>query len=279
MSPKDKTTLYKQTFFNHLKMRMAVHQAKLVEDLLTLQDKKIHSLFQKFHEDHRDLETLNGDIRKLLNFKDTEPSSIIKPIRAPTNSLSSDPVVEILKDRGQATHIDTPVFDGQKAKRMDTLKEEINLSAIKINPVEVEAAPEPEQDELGEEEDSLPTFNEALLQFVLQKEGISDKFIAKLLKCIDACNRGDDDASEQLISEFVDYGKSRLVNILKDDFTYKETSYILRNPETFKETFEKSNRLRADPKAYLKANLKETLKSLDLDANQEDDLNELDSPV
>lgn len=263
----DKTTLYKEIFANHLKERVAASQARLILDLLTLQDKKIHALFANYHDNHHDADKLFIDIKVLLNLKDVDEPNISKPTQI-THSLSN-PEPQRRNSKDSSTQIETPVFDKNKNNRMESLREEINLSSIKVTPV---------QPDSETEEDPLPSFNEALLTFILKKEGISDKFIAKLIKCLEACEKGDETASESLINEFIDYGKSRLVNILKDDFTYKETSHILRHPEQFKECFEKSNRLRADPKAFLRANLKETLKSVDLDKleNEEDDL---ESPV
>lgn len=263
----DKTSLYKQTFVGQLRYRMAVHQAKLVDELLILQDKKIHALFADYHENHKDIETLFKAIRALLNFKDPEESNLIKPIKLPSNPTSPDSFLQPPKE--VATQAETPGFDKNKNRRMESIKDEINLSAIKVTPVEAEARAE-----------EMPSFNQALLTFILRKEGISEKFVSKLVSCIDACERDEPDALENLTSELIDYGKSRLVNILKDDFTLKETSYILRHPDTFKEYFEKSNRLRADPRPYLRANLKDALKSVDeLDYLPEEENEYLESPV
>lgn len=247
-------------------------QGKLVDDLLTLQDKKIHALFANYME-HRDEDKLFNDIRILLNFTPKEDANLIKPIKAPSNSVSPEtPSLQTPKDH--ISQMETPAFDKNKNKRMENIKDEINLSSIKITPVA--------QEDPAPAADRVPTFNEALLTFVLKKEGVSEKFVAKLLDCLDACNRDEPEAADHLISEFIDYGKSRLVNILKDDFSYKETSYILKQPTHFKESFEKANRLRVDPKALLKSNLKEALKSLneidDLRDEGDEDL-EIESPV
>ena len=166
--------------------------------------------------------------------------------------------------------VKTPVFQNKNIK-IESISEEVNFSSIKV------LAAKPEENQLEDK----PTFNEALLTFVLKKEGVSDKFIKLLLTCLDSCGKAELDAHEILVSEFIDYGKSRLVNILKEDFTLKETSYILRHPEHFKESFEKSNRLRTDPKEFFRSNLKNSFQKVgDInDQKDEDDDGDLASPV
>jgi len=176
------------------------------------------------------------------------PKVTVTASSPPTNPVAEIPIVHT------EHQMETPGFDRNKKDRLDVLKQPLTLSQ----------QPSAEGDQLNSNADIEPStpndFHTNLIGFVLRQEGLNAKMSSYFQHYRSPLH------IDRLIEELINYSKSRLINILKDDFKLKETGYILRRGDVFSEAFEKSNRVRADQLSFLKTELHDLL------AKNEDEL-------
>lgn len=69
----------------------------------------------------------------------------------------------------------------------------------------------------------------------------------------------------------IEYTKSRLVNILKKEFSWTDTGNILKRGDLFMEAFEKTNRVKARQIPFLKSEISEILKKAREESKEEEE--------
>ena len=260
----DFVTSYKTIFNEKCSDKLTQEQRKLISDMITLQDKQVMRIFSDYRN-HGDLSRLLLDIKVVIpsNMKEEEQEmgSLIKPNKVPVESNYPTP-------NGSPQEA-TPAFDTKNA-RINSIREEMNLN-ISTVPAPVLDSP---TDAAWPHEDE-PSFKEALLTYVLRKEGIHDLFVSKFISRLEACQNNEFGATDSIVEELIDYAKSRLTSILYNDFGLKEISTVLQNPDMFMECFMKTNRVNQDQKGFLKTELKDCLSNLDAEdaviADEQDD--------
>lgn len=120
----------------------------------------------------------------------------------------------------------------------------------------------PSQGSVPEKEKKSKSFKQLLVSFVLQNQGMSERIVESFVDYMESKDH------ETMTRDLVDYTKSRLVQVLKEDIGIKDIGIILRNGDIFMETFEHTNRVKGDQFSYLKTELTHKLNSLDIDEKQ-----------
>lgn len=178
-----------------------------------------------------------------------EEPSIIKPIKAPETFIQTPSKDESPKG------VDTPAFNVDRIQIVGKSAREdlkINLNFQKT----IESAE-------NKVEGPEPSFKEALLTYVLRREGVHNLFVDKFISCLESCEKEEFDAQEILIHEMMEYAKSRLTSIFSNDLSNREISIVLQNPDIFMDCFIKTNRVLQDQKGFLQAEIKDSIAKME----------------
>lgn len=267
----DFVSSYKSIFNEKCASQLTNEQTKLIADMITLQDKQVMRMFSDYRN-HGDVSRLLEDIKVVIPvhmkadpFKEAV-SSLIRPNKVPVESANQSPKEDHSPGDGGPSL-------GSRNPRIEDFREEMDLRISTLPAISALESPTDHESEIKE-----PTFKEALLTYVLRKEGIHELFVSKFISRLDSCEKRDFGANEALIEDLIDYAKSRLTSILYNDFGLKDISTILQNPELFMECFMKTNRVNQDQKDFLRAELKDCLAKLEADEGvlaKEDDQDDL----
>ena len=290
-STEDTFRKFHDHFEKHLKARYTPLEVKYLEDLIKNRDVQLIKMAKDFNSSE-DSKLLQDCLEKLI-----EPLKQIDATAEPLFQSQTNEPLDSPAPRQGFEDDGTPGFDKNKAQRIEILKStgpekpktEQGAFSQYSNHLGIQSAPLPKQSPASpslvsiniskssaREKGGKKSFKQLLVNFVLQNEGFSPSIIQSFIDFMETRD------NEMLSRDLVDHAKSRLVQILSEEFSAKDANVVLANGDMFLETFENTNRVKGDPYSFLKTELNHKLNGLSEEqrdriyANVADDLEGMD---
>lgn len=270
-STEDTFRKFQDHFERHLKTRYSPLEVKYLEDLIKNRDVQLLRVAKDFNTSDN-VQALQDCLQKLI-----EP---FKKKDAETEQLFQSQTLEPLDSPQPRQAFEgggTPGFDRSKAPRIDILRSVVpekpktefggfsQLSShlgvhseplLKQSPASPSLVSINVSKATAKDKSSRKSFKQLLVNFVLQNEGFGPAIIQPFIDYMETRD------NEALSRELVDYTKTRLVQILAEEFSAKDAHVVLGNADMFLETFENTNRVKGDPYSYLKTEINHKLNGL-----------------